>query len=78
MNDKLTLNVGLRYDLIDGYQFDQSKNPNFVKMQDAGRAGQLTGIKGLENFGQDPEGRHQQLAAAPRASPTTCAATART
>ena len=55
MNDKLTLNVGLRYDLINGYQFDQSKNPNFVKVQEAGRAGQLAGIKGMENFGQDPK-----------------------
>ncbi|HET9706313.1 MAG TPA: TonB-dependent receptor [Vicinamibacterales bacterium] len=55
VSDKLTLNVGLRYDLITGYQFDQSKNPNFVKVQDAGRAGQLAGIKGMENFGQEPK-----------------------
>jgi outer membrane receptor protein involved in Fe transport len=55
VSDRLTLNLGLRYDLIDGYQFDQSLNPNFVTMQNAGRAGLLTGIKGLENFGQDPK-----------------------
>jgi hypothetical protein len=55
ITNKLTLNVGLRYDLITGYQFDQSLNPNFVKMQEAGRAGQLAGIRGLENFGQDPK-----------------------
>ena len=55
VNDKLTLNVGLRYDLITGYQFDQSKNANFVKVQEAGRAGQLAGIKGMENFGQEPK-----------------------
>lgn len=55
VNDRLTLNIGLRYDLITGYQFDQSKNPNFVKMQAAGAAGLLTGIKGLENFGKDPK-----------------------
>ncbi|MEO8678270.1 MAG: TonB-dependent receptor [Vicinamibacterales bacterium] len=53
--NRLTLNLGLRYDLIDGYQFDQSLNPNFVKMQAAGAAGQLAGIKGLENFGQSPK-----------------------
>ena len=52
---KLTVNAGLRWDYITGYQFDQSKNPNFVKMQEAGRAGLLTGIKGLENFGLDPK-----------------------
>ena len=60
------MNVGLRYDVIDGFQIDQSGNPNFVKVQAAGRAGLLAGIKGLENFGTRSEGRHQQLAAAHR------------
>ncbi len=55
VNDRLTVNLGLRYDLITGYQFDQSKNANFVAMQAAGRAGLLQGIKGLENFGLEPE-----------------------
>jgi hypothetical protein len=55
VNSRLTLNLGFRYDYIDGYQIDQSKNPNFVKMQEAGRAGLLAGIKGLENFGKDPK-----------------------
>ena len=55
VTDKLTLNLGLRYDLIQGFQFDQSKNPNFVKVQAAGAAGLLTGIRGLENFGKDPK-----------------------
>ncbi|MGH9657342.1 MAG: TonB-dependent receptor, partial [Bryobacteraceae bacterium] len=55
VTDRLTLNIGLRYDLITGYQFDQSLNPNYVKVQNAGKAGLLTGIKGLENFGQDPK-----------------------
>jgi hypothetical protein len=53
--DRFTVNVGLRYDLITGFQFDQSLNPNFVKAQNAGKAGQLTGIKGMENFGKDPK-----------------------
>ena len=39
VNNRLTLNLGLRYDLIDGFQIDQSKNPNFVKVQAAGAAG---------------------------------------
>ena len=55
VNGRLTLNLGLRYDYITGYQFDQSKNANFVKMQAAGKAGLLAGIKGLENFGKDPK-----------------------
>ena len=55
VNARLTLNLGLRYDFIDGYQIDQSRNPNFVKVQEAGRAGLLAGIRGLENFGKDPK-----------------------
>ncbi len=55
VNNRLTLNLGLRYDLIDGIQVDQSKNPNFVKVQIAGAAGLLKGIKGLENAGLDPK-----------------------
>ncbi len=52
---RLTFNLGLRYDYIDGYQIDQAKNPNFVAIQNAGRAGLLAGIKGLENAGKDPK-----------------------
>ena len=55
VNNRLTLNLGLRYDLIDGVQIDQAKNPNYVKVQAAGRAGLLAGIKGLENAGLDPK-----------------------
>jgi len=55
VSDRLTLNLGVRYDFIDGYQIDQSKNPNFVAIQNAGKAGLLTGIKGLENAGKDPK-----------------------
>jgi hypothetical protein len=54
ITSRVTLNLGLRYDYIDGIQVDQSRNPNYVKVQAAGRAGLLAGIKGMENFGQDP------------------------
>ena len=54
VTDRLTLNVGVRYDYMVGYQLDQSKNPNFQLIQAAAKAGKLTGIKGLENFGLDP------------------------
>ena len=53
--DRLTINGGLRWDYITGYQFDQSLNPNFIKVQAAGAAGQLAGIKGLENAGLEPQ-----------------------
>lgn len=55
VNNRLTLNLGVRYDYISGYQIDQSKNSNFDKVQAAGAAGLLAGIKGLENFGKDPQ-----------------------
>jgi len=51
---RITVNMGLRYDYIDGIQVDQSKNPNYVKVQAAAAAGLLAGIKGMENFGQSP------------------------
>jgi hypothetical protein len=52
--ERLTLNLGVRYDLVTGMVFDQSLNPNFVLIQQAARAGLLNGIVGLENFGLDP------------------------
>jgi hypothetical protein len=54
VSDRLTLNLGIRYDIMTGYQFDESKNPNFVAVQAAGAAGKLAGIVGLENFGLTP------------------------
>ena len=33
------MNLGLRYDLVTGINFDQSQNPNFVKVQQAAQAG---------------------------------------
>ena len=55
VSDRLTVNMGLRYDLMTGYQLDESKNPNFVKVQAAAAAGLLKGIVGLENFGLTPQ-----------------------
>ena len=61
VGDRLTVNMGLRYDLMTGYQFDESKNPNFVKLQAAGAAGLLNGIVGLENFGLTPQEDHNNF-----------------
>jgi len=55
VSDRLTLNLGLRYDVMTGYQIDESKNPNFVAVQAAGAAGKLKGIVGLENAGLEPK-----------------------
>jgi len=54
ISDRLTLNLGIRYDIVDSL-VDQSKNPNFGKIQTAAAAGLLKGIVGLENFGLTPQ-----------------------
>jgi hypothetical protein len=37
-----------------GFQFDQSRNPNFVVLQEASRQGRLAGAIGFEDFGKTP------------------------
>jgi hypothetical protein len=54
VTDKLTLNLGFRYDLVTGMAIDQTKNPNFVILDKAGKAGALQGIPGFEDFGKSP------------------------
>jgi outer membrane receptor protein involved in Fe transport len=55
VSDRLTLNLGLRYDLVKGLQFDQSKNPNYVLAQQLGAAGRFANVVGYENFGKAPK-----------------------
>ena len=55
--DRLTLNLGLRWDYVNGVQIDQSQNPNFVTLQNAARAGRFDGQFGgaLDDFAEDPQ-----------------------
>ncbi|MEN3337119.1 MAG: hypothetical protein V7647_795 [Acidobacteriota bacterium] len=53
VSDRLTLNVGLRYDLVTGVQLDQSRNPNFAALQAAGLAGRFT-TPGMTDWGRSP------------------------
>jgi outer membrane receptor protein involved in Fe transport len=57
VTDKLTINLGYRYDLITGYDLDQSRNPNFVILQNAARAGvfNVPGGEAFEGFGGEPK-----------------------
>jgi outer membrane receptor protein involved in Fe transport len=50
VTDRLTLNLGLRYDLVTGYAIEQSRNPNFIRLQDAARAGRFNNLPGGEAF----------------------------
>ena len=60
VNDKLMLDLGLRYDLVTGFAFDQDANIIFSELQAAGRAGLFgsSGLPcpcpGLDEFGQEP------------------------
>jgi len=61
VNSRLTLNLGLRYDLMTGYQIDQSADPNFGVLQAAGKSGRLNGMIGFEDFGKDPHDDHNNI-----------------
>ena len=54
VTSKLTLNLGIRYDLNTGFAIDQSKNPNYAMLDAAGRAGLLVNLPGFEDFGKTP------------------------
>ena len=58
---RLTVNAGVRYDVTFGYQIDQSKNPNFTALQDAGRAGRFANVIGMEDFGLTPRNDYDNL-----------------
>src|SRR5262245_55481761 len=55
VNDKLLFDIGIRYDVVTGFAFDQSANRVFNDLQNAGRAGLLAGAPGFEDFGSDPK-----------------------
>jgi outer membrane receptor protein involved in Fe transport len=61
VSNRLTVNLGLRYDLVDGMPIDQSTNPNFLAIQTAGRAGFFQNYKWLESFGQEPQNDKNNL-----------------
>jgi hypothetical protein len=56
VTDRMTVNLGLRWDYVQGVQIDQSRNPNFLTLQAAGRAGRFNGLYGgaLDAFGDEP------------------------
>ena len=55
VSPKLTLNLGFRYDLLTGFAIDQTKNPNFVKLQNAAVAGRFAGQPAFQDFGKSSE-----------------------
>jgi outer membrane receptor protein involved in Fe transport len=53
VGNRLTLNLGLRWDYVQNFPIDQSASANFRAMQAAGEAGRFTGTV-LDDFGQGP------------------------
>ena len=51
--ERLTLNLGVRWDYVDGMPIDQRGLPNFEALQAAGRVGRFAGTV-LDDFGQEP------------------------
>jgi len=60
-SDRLTINVGLRYDIVSGLSnLDQTKNPNYVLLRDAARAGKFNSLPApvaslMNDFAADPQ-----------------------
>jgi outer membrane receptor protein involved in Fe transport len=61
VSDRLTVNVGLRYDIVTGISnIDQSKDPNYVIIRNAAIAGKFSSLPGpvaevLNHFASDPQ-----------------------
>ena len=53
VGNRLTLNLGVRWDYVSGVPIDQLTNANFLAMQAAGRTGRFAGTI-FDDFGQDP------------------------
>jgi Carboxypeptidase regulatory-like domain/TonB dependent receptor len=53
VTDKLTVNAGLRYDIVTGFDIDQSRVPNYVTLTGAAQAGRFNGVPGFEEFAND-------------------------
>ena len=51
VTDRLTVNAGLRYDIVTGFDLDQSGIPNYNMLTDAAAAGRFNGVPGFEEFG---------------------------
>jgi len=58
--NKLTFNLGVRYDYVDGMPLNQDSNPNFRVLQTAGAAGRFVGTP-LADFGKTPQGDRNNI-----------------
>ena len=66
VTDRLTINAGLRYDLVTGFLIDQSKIPNYIALTGGGRGRPLRRRSRVRRVRQEGAGGQEQLAAAHR------------
>ena len=52
ISNRVTLNLGVRWDYVEGFPLDQSRSPNFLALQQAGAAGMFAGTL-LDEFGKE-------------------------
>jgi len=50
LTSRLTVNAGLRYDVVTGFNIDQSGIPNYVALTNAAAAGRFDGVPGFDEF----------------------------
>ena len=77
MTDRLTVNAGLRYDLVTGFRIDQSKIPNFVALTAARRPRAASTACPASTSSARRRRRTRTTASRASAPCTICAATAR-
>jgi hypothetical protein len=53
VTDRLTVNAGVRYDLITGFDIDQTGVTNYKLLTQAAAAGRFNGVAGFEEFGKE-------------------------
>ncbi len=51
LTNRITLNAGLRYDLVTGFAINQQGVTNFDKLQAAGQSGLFDGVVGFQEWG---------------------------
>jgi outer membrane receptor protein involved in Fe transport len=53
VTDRLTVNAGVRYDLVTGFNIDQTGVPNYIALTTAGKAGRFNGVPGFDEYAKD-------------------------
>ena len=72
VTDRLTVNAGLRYDLVTGFDLDQSDDPELRRADRCGRRGTLQRRRGLRGVRTSTPARTSTTSSRASAPCTTC------